>query len=431
MANPNLIQETLLDQEASDMDTQGKFDPASTEVLRQTQFMGKPLLVNEPLMSMSAIAYPGDLPTAQGFAAFHPNIGRITAKDGRRQELFLRLNKMSMVTKAYQKQSPPQGPTPPVAQRKEAPKYQPFSKVVPTAPAIWPADDILSKSGLFTTPPTSPQQPKGRFPEITTRRMPAPISTYEAYRPTTTAAAPKLTSTAEASKRPLKRARTNVAYKPRAASVQDTDYNFIDLASPSPSPSPPTAASSPSPRKFSFDANAPADWELIQTPSRHSASASAPPPPPSRTPTPPPKDLPLRTRTRNRNRTSQTLLYNSNSSSSADELYFTPLPSLAECPSLETINLNATERVCESIDIATAVPASAPLPTTRFYGSPVYTQARFMRRRSTTKLQIYASCEGGQCELREFEVMEKEEEEPEPSYYRQVTVGEKDEWRVW
>jgi len=51
-----------------------------------------------------------------------------------------------------------------------------------------------------------------------------------------------------------------------------------------------------------------------------------------------------------------------------------------------------------------------------------------MRRRRTVKLKVYASREGvgRECELREFEVKESG-----PSYYRQVTVDEKDEWRVW
>jgi len=221
------------------------------------------------------------------------------------------------MTKAYEEQSPPQGVTLPSTEQKDAPWCQAFCKTPMTLPTTWPADDILSKSDLFTAPPTSPTWSKGRFQEISTRQMPVRSSTYEAWQPAVATAAPKLTSTAEASRRPLKHARTSLIYKSDTgkshptpilnASVQDTDYDFIDLASPEASP--PTAASSLSSRRFSFDANAPADWELIQIPSRQPAPA------PGRTPTPPPKDMTPRT-----------------SLSPTDELYFTRLPPSARMP---------------------------------------------------------------------------------------------------
>ena len=259
-----------------EMANPGELEPATTDVLRQTQFMGKPLLVNSHIMSNSSIAYPGHSPTAQAFAAFHPYIGSITAKDGRRQELYLRLNKTSLVTKAYEKQPPPRGPSPTLEIRSEPPDYQPFSRLIVTGPATWPANDVLSKSGLFLTPPSSPAKLKGCFPEITTGQPQAQRASYEPYRPTAATSAPKLTSTEDASKRSLKPSRPNIAYKPYTGiplpnpiltiSVQDTNYNSVETVTPEPSqPQSATSLSdSPTSRRFSFDSNAPPDWELIR-----------------------------------------------------------------------------------------------------------------------------------------------------------------------
>ncbi|KAK5943949.1 hypothetical protein PMZ80_003230 [Knufia obscura] len=404
----------------------GELEPASTNVLRQTQFLGKPLLVNEPLMSRSAIAYSSDSPTAQSFAAYHPDIGHVAAKDGRRQELYLRLNKTSVTMGAYERALPPRGPTPPVVGQRGLTEHLPVPKVSARCPAIWPANDVVSKSGLFITPPTSPAEPQGQLPEVTTRRW---SSTYDAYSPADSINAP-LTSTDDASKRPLKHARASIAYKtytgkplPKpilTASVQDTDYDFIDMATPSPSPPSDSSSSSSSNRKFSFDADAPPDWQIIEASTQHTTPRARYP-----------EDLTLRH--------SQTFI----ARNSANELYFTTSPFSMESqpshpsPNLTTISprrnsspssspLSISITSLETIDSTTP----PPQPTTRFYPSAILAHGRFQSRRKTprgtVKLRSHADVEG-----EEFEMKEWREEPRFDEVKARKKVSEREEWRVW
>ena len=419
------------------MANQGELEPVTTDVLRQTQFMGKPLLVNNHIMTMSSIACRGDSPTAQAFAAFHPYIGSITARDGRRQELYLRLNKTSLVTKAYEKQLPPRGPSPPIDVRSEPPEYQPFSRLVVTEPAICPANDMLSNSGLLLTLPSSPAKPKGRFPNRQTRQSPAQRASYGPYQPAAATSAPILTSTEDASKRSLKPSRPNIAHKPYIGKplptpvltvfALDTDYSLIEKGNPEPSlPQPATPLSgSSTARKFSFDFDSLPDWELIRGSPRTSTLPSN-----LRHTVPPPRDLTLRT--------SQTFLA---------ESYIGLLPS----PNLTTISPRTKTSLPESpgpelpspsilvdaqltrspspIDITAVETVDTqpriPYPTTRFYGSAIWTYGGALSRRWTSKGTIkvgrYVECEGEQYEMTEME----------PIWGLEAEKTEKEEWMVW
>ena len=213
-------------------------EPSTTHVLRRTHFMGSPLLVNEPVMAMSAIAYPSDSPTAADFAAFHPNIGRVETRGGRRHSLFLRLGKDAIDTKVYQKpETPHTSPSSDTSSLKKGIVYESFSGGSVRFPKMRSKDNLRSRSGLFTTPPSSPI---GRRP-------------YEAY-----------SASATVSSRPRKSAPKPIL----TVSVDDLDYAFIDMVSPSPSPAisidTPPSRKTNNERKFSFDANATPDWEIVE-----------------------------------------------------------------------------------------------------------------------------------------------------------------------
>lgn len=354
--------------------SKSEVQPASAQVLRQTQFMGKPLLASDPLMSMSAIGRPWNSPDVREFEAFHPNIGYVTARDGQRQELFLRLDKAAIFTKVYEKSEPPTAQDETTGHRAErSPTYQAFSKAAVTIPVFYAAADGLTRSGLFTTPPTSPRaglqlsttnvdlNPTGKAEKVTesvylSSERPKPL--YQAYRPPTSQESNTSRSFLGKSLRPI-----------LTTSVQDADYSIINVSTPDVSPRLCPRIRTGAPRRFSFDFDAPEDWEYIDAYSRtHSRSNSIGETAPC--------------------------LKDRNFITDRAELFITESPQeIDEAPFCDVSPVTTDETESTSPSSGTTIsPISpeaymssgpAPFPTTRYYASAIYQFGRFVSRRQT------------------------------------------------
>jgi len=250
----------------------GELSPFSAEILGRVHFFGEPLLVSGSTPDIPANPYSRNGVPAKQYIAYPADSQSMVTGHGKRNTRLLQFGKMALA-KAYEK------PKPTVTEQMvlqkaplARPQYQSFSQSAVELPTFSDRRNPISGSGFFTTPISSPMKPIFELEAPQGKPEQNASTQHKVFRayPGVTLAKESMVNTSteyKAYQTLPSQAPPTVAQVPiLTASMQDTDYTFVDLVSPEPSPAKSVSSSSEDrhSRRFSFEHGAPDDSVIIE-----------------------------------------------------------------------------------------------------------------------------------------------------------------------